>query len=241
MGLKSFTRWLVLLPLLYSASLSPALGKDLLTTEKKLYSQFNEELIIRDFFQDRRNGYFVDVGCAWPIKDSTTYYLEKHLNWSGIAVDARAALARLWKEKRPNGRFFNYLITDHAGTNDPFYLAGGLSSTQKERTFMDRTIKGEETNVPTTTMNKLLDDNKVSHIDLLSMDIEEGEPAALSAFDIDRFKPQLVCIEAGPTTRDKILTYFNVHGYRRIEKYLKADHVNWYFKPEEAPASSRVP
>ncbi len=47
--------------------------------QKSLYSHGKEELIIRDFFQDRRGGVFLDVGFAFPKKNSTTYYLEKHL------------------------------------------------------------------------------------------------------------------------------------------------------------------
>src|SRR5262245_52441129 len=49
--------------------------KDILARKKKLYSQHDEEVIIRDFFQDRREGFFLDVGCAGPRKDSNTYYL----------------------------------------------------------------------------------------------------------------------------------------------------------------------
>jgi len=63
--------------------------------EKKLYSQFNEELIIRDFFQDRKNGVFLDVGCSKPIENSTTYYLDKHLGWSGIGIGASPECERL--------------------------------------------------------------------------------------------------------------------------------------------------
>jgi hypothetical protein len=51
--------------------------------EKKLYSQWNEELLIRDFFGDRRDGTFLDVGCADYKRLSTTYYLEERLGWSG--------------------------------------------------------------------------------------------------------------------------------------------------------------
>ena len=36
----------------------------------------------------------------------------------------------------------------------------------------------------------------MAHIDLLSRDIEQGEPAALSTLEIDRFRPALVCIKA---------------------------------------------
>ena len=62
--------------------------KEILGVEEKLYSQGNEELIVRDFFQDRRGGFFLDVGAAHFKRNSTTYYLDKHLGWSGIAIDA---------------------------------------------------------------------------------------------------------------------------------------------------------
>ena len=42
----------------------------------KVYSQFDEELLIRHFFNDERGGFYLDVGCAFPEKGSTTYYLE---------------------------------------------------------------------------------------------------------------------------------------------------------------------
>ena len=100
---------------------SPA--QDILATGKALYSHAKEELIIRDFFHDRRGGFFLDVGCGHPIQDSNTYYLEKHLGWSGIAVDALPEFARKWRRNRPASKFFNLLVTDHADTLDPFYRA----------------------------------------------------------------------------------------------------------------------
>ena len=50
-----------------------SLPDDSLPTEgKKLYSQKNEELIIRHFFKDRRDGFFVDVGCfQWKTLSTT--------------------------------------------------------------------------------------------------------------------------------------------------------------------------
>ena len=39
---------------------------------KALYSQHNEELITRDFFQDRRDEFFLDVGCFTPVIHSNT-------------------------------------------------------------------------------------------------------------------------------------------------------------------------
>ena len=64
------------------------------------------------------------------------------------------------------------------------------------------------------------------------MDIEEPEPAALAGFDIERFRSELVCIEASPSIQAAILGYFRQHGYVRIDRYLEFDYVNWYFTPE---------
>ena len=49
-----------------------------------------EEWIVRDFFEDRRDGIFVDIGSADARTSSNTYYLESALGWSGVAVDALA-------------------------------------------------------------------------------------------------------------------------------------------------------
>ena len=63
------------------------------------------------------------------------------------------------------------------------------------------------------------------------MDIEEAEPAALAGCDIERFRPELVCIEVGQRTRERLLAYFSAHGYERIDAYLAFDDHNWYFRP----------
>ncbi len=207
--------------------------RDILGTEKKLYSQNDEELIIRDFFQDRRGGVFLDVGAADPIDLSTTYYLEKHLGWSGIAVDALPEYAERWRTERPLSKFVNYIATDHAGTKEPFYRTWfpGASSTKKDRRFGGINMAEEEISIPTITLTRLLEDEGTEAIDLLSMDIEEAEPMALAGFDIARFAPELICIEHSPSVADRILAYFTDHGYERIDRYVERDPINWYFRP----------
>ena len=63
------------------------------------------------------------------------------------------------------------------------------------------------------------------------MDIELSEPKALAGFTIERFKPELVCIEAHPEVRQQILDYFARHQYVVVAKYLRADDKNLYFTP----------
>jgi FkbM family methyltransferase len=218
----------------------PAQHRDILGTEKKLYSQWDEELIIRDFFQDRRGGFFVDIGASTPIANSTTYYLEKHLGWSGIGVDALFDYHLGWQLERPRSEFLIYLVTDHSGSVEAFYrsVLRPLSSVQEDRVFMGEHLDSERIEVETITIDKILDDRGIQEIDFLSMDIEGSEPAALAGFDIERFRPKLICIEASASVQEPILAYFAAHGYERIDRYLERDAINWYFRPRSSKEAS---
>ena len=209
-----------------------AFYEELTAKGKIYYSRGREELIIRKILQDHRKGFFLDVGCAWPIQHSNTFFLERHLGWSGIAVDANPAKKGFWKRYRQNTKLFTFLITDHSGTIEKFYKAGGVGSTQKERVIKNKVIRGTESYIPTITLSKLLDDNGIEKIDFLSIDIEESELKALAGFDIERFQPDLVCIERAQDDIKEVLAYFEAHHYKMLEEYKPLDISNWYFVPK---------
>ncbi len=218
----------------------PAWNDDLLVSGEKLYSQHDEELIIRHYFRDRKGGFFLDVGSFHPRRNSTTYYLESRLDWSGIAIDALPGLAPGYRKHRPATRFFNYIVTDHSGTLETLHVAGALSSISEEwveqlPATREMEFEPKEIQVPTITLDEILEASTVSQIDFLSMDIEGSEIPALHGFDLERYAPELVCIEVAEGNRAEALAYFERHGYERIEKYLAHDRVNWYFKPKNAP------
>jgi FkbM family methyltransferase len=213
--------------------------RDIVGTEHSLYSQGNEEVIIRDFFQDRRDGMFLDVGCAWPIKNNNTYYLEERLGWYGIAIDALPEYARPWRKRR-NSKFFNYIVTDHGGSIETFFRSAllGVSAFRPPIAPDGSLTSYEEVKVPTTTLTQLLDRNHVRHVDLVSMDIEGAEPLALAGFDIDRFKPTLLCVEVHTEVRGQVADYFQAHGYQQLDRYLSYDRTNYYFTPVARLAAS---
>ncbi|HEY2749219.1 MAG TPA: FkbM family methyltransferase [Polyangia bacterium] len=203
----------------------------------KRYSQDDEELVIRDFFHDRRSGFFVDVGAGHYQRFSTTFYLEEQLGWSGVAIDALSEYADDYRKHRPRTTFVNVLVTDKARGPQAFYRADDfpeVSSVSKQlaeeqaREFSDSGAVSAR-KVPSSTLDAVLDKRGVRAIDFLSMDIEEHEPAALAGFDIDRFHPAFVCIEAHPAVRDALWQYFRRHGYVRQDQYLAWDSSNWYF------------
>ncbi|OFW06558.1 MAG: hypothetical protein A3H96_12890 [Acidobacteria bacterium RIFCSPLOWO2_02_FULL_67_36] len=199
----------------------------------KRYSQFAEEWIIRDFFQDRRNGVFVDIGANHYRDDSTTFYLEERLGWSGVAVEPLKQFEPDYVKYRPRTRFLPFFVSDVSDRTAQLYVLPEhtvVSST--DRKFTERTgANPQEVTVPTITMNDLLHKAGIERFDFLSMDIELSEPKALAGFDIGRFLPELVCIEAHPEVRQRILDYFARNNYVMVGKYLQADENNLYLMP----------
>lgn len=202
----------------------------------KFYSQRNEELIIRDFFYDRRNGFFVDVGASHYKDFSTTYYLEKVLGWTGIAVDAGPDYAPLYRKHRKNTRFFCFFVADKSDALVDFFMSplNKFLSSSSEEWLIEvpkKPIPYQKTQVPTITLDDLLGRAGILGFDFLSMDIELAEPAALAGFSIEKHRPSLVCIEVHKQVQQEILDYFSRHHYKIIRRYEGLDPLNLYFTP----------
>lgn len=198
---------------------------------QKRYSQDDEETLIRAFFDDRRGGVFVDVGAGDPTLGSTTYYLERHLGWRGVAVDALAELAPAWQRARPATRFFSFFVGDRSDAVQEFFVAGRREFSSA--TAADPRAGGyTRTTVPTSTLDDLLARAGLDRIDFLSMDIEGAEPAALAGFSIGRFRPELVCVEiASPDHGRRIAGYMTRANYVEVTAFRDVDGINRYYTP----------
>ncbi|MBP1685288.1 MAG: FkbM family methyltransferase [Deltaproteobacteria bacterium] len=196
-------------------------------------SQYEEEWIVRDFFRDSHNGVFVDVGANHYQAGSNTYYLEEHLGWSGIAVEPQRQFEADYIRYRPRTRFYPLFVSDVSDEKARLYVLAQnslvSSSSQSFTKFFGKDAQPIE--VQTITLTELLESVKLGSIDFLSIDVELSEPNVLAGFDVERFKPAFVCIEAHPEVRQQILDYFTTHRYVVVGKYLRVDTQNLYFVP----------
>ncbi len=204
------------------------------------YSEFAEELIIRDFFGDRRGGTFLDVGAGDALADSTTAYLERFLGWHGIAVDAENSHRESFLRSRPATRFFAFFVSDRDDAVVDFYVNPGWRLSSGSPDYAARTGSHQVEKVPTITLNTLLAKEGVERIDFLSMDVEQAEPLALAGFDIKRFHPKLVCVEVQAPVAARIEDYMRRNGWVELRRYRDCDEFNRYYAPASEEGSSPV-
>jgi FkbM family methyltransferase len=198
------------------------------------FSRNAEEWIIRDFFGDRRNGVFLDVGAHHYRDENNTYFLESQLGWRGIAIDAQEEFARDYTAHRPRTTFIAGFVSNVAGGSTVLHVPSSNTLVASETKEFSKNETGTEPtsrSVPTITLDQVLADEGIERLDFMSMDIELSEPRALAGFSVDRYRPALVCIEGHQLVRQAILDYFHAHDYVLIGKYLRMDSLNLYFRP----------
>jgi len=196
-------------------------------------SRYGEEWIVRDFFNDKRGGVFVDVGANDYRRDSNTYYLETQLGWSGVAIEPQAEFASDYAAHRPRTKFVPLFVSDISSSQIEFYVGGSNLVASFDRNVAESEGGGraQAVSVNTATLDDVLKQEDIRTIDFLSIDIELHEPQALKGFSIDRFRPRLVAIESHLPVRQQILDYFTSHRYVVLGKYLRADNDNLWFAP----------
>ena len=195
------------------------------------YTEREEEWLIRDFFQDRRGGVFVDIGANHYRDSNKTYYLEAHLGWSGLAVEPQREFEQGYKDHRPRTIFRPFFVSDSSNATAKLYMSRRSTLiASSNRQFLEQFGSVDEVReVPTITLTDLLQAEGIERVDFLSIDIELHEPQALRGFDLKRFKPALVCIEGLLPVRQQIIDYFTERRYALVGKYLWVDRENLYF------------
>ena len=166
--------------------------------KKKSYAMNNEDTAVLNYFKDRKNGFYVDVGCYHPIHRNNTHLLHKQ-NWSGINIDTSQFSIDLFNYMRPKDLNYNCAISDKNENIKLFY--------QKELSQLSTTEKGQaesvfqgnikEKEMRAFTLDEVLnrDRYKKSKIDFLDIDVEGADLKVLKGLSFDKFKPELICIE----------------------------------------------
>ena len=166
--------------------------------KKKSYAMDNEDIAVLNYFKEKKNGFYVDVGCYHPIHRNNTYLLHKQ-DWNGVNIDTSEFSIDLFNHMRPKDLNYNYAISNRNEIIKLFYQKelSQLSTTERDQaeTVFQGNIKEKE--IQAFTLDEILNRNKYKNIkiDFLDIDVEGADLKVLEGLSFDKFKPELVCVE----------------------------------------------
>ena len=158
----------------------------------------NEDTAVLNYFKNKRNGFYVDVGCYHPIHRNNTYLLHKK-NWNGINIDTSEFSIDLFNFIRPKDLNYNCAISNKDEIIKLFYQKklSQLSTTEinQAKTVFQGDIKEKE--IQAYTLDNILNKSKYKGIiiDFLDIDVEGADLKVLKGLSFDKYKPELVCVE----------------------------------------------
>ena len=165
------------------------------------YSQLGQDKEVLQFYKNKKNGYFVEIGASDGIKLSNTFLLERKFEWKGICVEPLPEQFKLLCRNRPKSFCCDsavYNISDLEVNFDianNFDLLSGISShidCHKEHVNKNKT----QITVKTISFNDLLEKyNSPSFIEYLSLDTEGSEYEILNSLNFEKYKFGLIHVE----------------------------------------------
>jgi len=164
------------------------------------HSQDNQDKYLEyNVFKGFKNGIYVDVGAHDGITYNNTVYFEKNNNWTGINIEPIKQVFDKLVTNRPNNINLNCAVCNNDGETEFVCNTGytemisGIKNTfdsrhwqrlQNENKQMGSTT--EIIKVNTKKLETIFDENKISHIHYLSIDVEGAEFEVIKSINFDK-------------------------------------------------------
>jgi len=75
----------------------------------------SESELVWNYFGNRHDGIFVEVGANHPVNRSQTWFLESK-GWSGVLIEPNPDLCELLRDQRPKSRVFQVAVGEPVKT-----------------------------------------------------------------------------------------------------------------------------
>ena len=189
--------------------------------KKKSYSMDGEDLFMVEYFKKKNNGFYIDVGCYHPIHRNNTFLLYKN-GWSGINIDIHQFSIDLFNYLRPDDVNLNCAVSNTNGVTEMFYqkALSQISTIDKQQAKIAFQGNIKSSKIESFTLDVILEKLKFNDkkIDLLDIDVEGADLKVLKGFDIEKFKPELICVEIHEkeTKDSEIYKYLSNFSYEIV-------------------------
>ena len=165
------------------------------------YSQLGQDLEVIKSYNNKENGFFIEIGASDGIEFSNTYLLETQYKWNGICCEPIPKIFDELVKNRPNSICYNKAVYNKSGlilnfdiANDSHMLSGISEHIDTYRSFVDNnkdTIQIESISL----LDLLNNANAPSFIEYMSLDTEGSEFEILKNFDFEKYTFGLIDVE----------------------------------------------
>lgn len=188
-------------------------------------SQAGQDAVVDQLLKGKRSGTFVDVGGYDGVSGSNTLFFEQWRGWTGILVEPVPA-QRDRAAARRQCPCLSYAVAAKDGEAEFLEITAGFTQmsglvesydpTLRTRVREDTRHRENLIKVETRTLSRLLSEAGLDHPDFVSLDIEGGEVAVLSAFPFERHRIGIWAIENNNGTPE-IREIMHAAGYDLVE------------------------
>jgi FkbM family methyltransferase len=193
------------------------------------FSQYNEDLILASLLPDVKNGFYIDAGANFPVTDSVTQYFYAR-GWRGINIEPILKLHKQLVKNRPDDINLACGLADKEGVAKftEFTKVHGHSTFIKQN-LPESSGDIKEYEVPITTIKSIYLKYSPPKVNFMKIDVEGYEYEVINGNDWNKYRPEIICIEANHVVKDwrKILEN-NKYGL------FIHDGLNEYYVAEES-------
>jgi len=183
-------------------------------TPIQFQSQWCEDILLFDFFDHKKSGYYIEIGAFDGVRLSNTYFFES-IGWTGILVEPQPVQFEKCNANRPNSKCHNVAIGSGKEdvqlnvVRDQHYETWSFVG-DKEKAEKETGFKFESVTVKCKTINELIPAD-VKKIDFISIDVEGMEQEILTTIDLDKYDPEIILLE---NSTPPIQEYLAKFGYK---------------------------
>lgn len=185
------------------------------------YSQLKQDLNVLKTLNEKKNGYFIDIGASNGINLSNTYLLEKDYEWKGICIEPLPEEFELLKINRPKSICINKAVYNTSNQIVSFAISNVDTMYSGIADCIDCHIEKVNSdkqliNVQTITLNDILEQNNApNYIDYLSIDTEGSEFEIIKSVDLKKYIFGIIDIEHNfiEPRRTNIRDFLLLNGY----------------------------
>ena len=163
------------------------------------YAQNYEDIMLWRALKHINNGFYLDVGAAWPEEDSVTkaFY---DAGWSGINIEPNPSFINVYHRQRPRDINLQLALSDEVGSLQ-FHLIEKTGLSSFDKTITDKHVAqgylAENIMVEVTTLAAICELYvEKRDIHFLKIDVEGFERKVLLGNDWHVHRPWVVLVEA---------------------------------------------